>query len=106
MRAAVSEDMVPMHMYSSALSEIYRLRVALAMEARIMESATAYRTVPKTLVDKLKLAVTRCREAAKGNAKETYALYPSAVKKHALRLAGASDGLTRHEFERELRAIS
>lgn len=100
------EETVPMHAYTAALDEIYRLRVALAMEARIMESAMTYRTVPKTLVDKLKLAVTRCREAARGNSAVVYAPYPVEVKKHALRLAGASPGATRDNFEQYLRAIS
>lgn len=101
---AVSEDTVPMHVYSAALDEIYRLRVALAMEARTMESIMTYRTVPKTLVDKFKLAIVRCRAAARGNVAETYAPYPSETKKYALKLAGASPSVTRHEFEESVRA--
>lgn len=101
---SVSEDTVPMHVYSAALDEIHQLRVALAIEARTMETIMTYRTVPKTLVDKFKLAIVRCRESARGNVSATYAPYPDATKKYALKLAGANQGLTRHQFEESVRA--
>jgi hypothetical protein len=95
-----------MELYSAAIDEIYMLRAALAMEARLMESAMGYRTVPKILCDKFKNAVIRARAAATGRVYETYSAYPVAARHQALRLAGARTSLTRHEFEQTIRISS
>lgn len=81
--------------YSAALDEIYRLRAALAYEARVIEAHLLYKTFPKGRRAMATAQVARMREAAAGNASEVYPINFY----RTLEEAGLRPTLTRHAWE-------
>lgn len=95
------DDLVPLAAYSAALDEIYRLREALAYEAVVTDTHLAYRTFPKSRRGSAENQVERMRAAARGESQRAYAPVSHLVLRHCLGEAGASETLTRHQFDRE-----
>lgn len=85
--------------YSRALDEIYRLRAALAYEARVTESHLGLKTFPKSRRAAAEHQVERMREAARGGGAMAYFRVNPEVMKRLLRDAGASETLTRGQWE-------
>lgn len=87
--------------YSLALDEVYRLRGLLAYYARVTEAHLDYKTFPKSRREIAERQIENMRRAARGEAwRITYEL-PSHEPKRSLREAGASETLTRYEFEEQ-----
>lgn len=85
--------------YSRALDEIYRLRLALAYEASVLEvGLDGYATIAKGMRERLERAAERMKAAARGSEGLTHLAdlrTPDAV----LRSVGASSTLTRAQWE-------
>jgi hypothetical protein len=89
--------------YSAALDEIYRLRQALAIEARSTEAHLQFKTFPKSQRPYAERQIARMRAAARGEATQAYQDFDSVRSENALRAAGADVSLSRHQWEaREL----
>jgi len=84
--------------YSHALDEIYRLRVALAYEAHVATSLLTYATLPSGARAQLEDMVDRARAAARGEVAYRR-LIDDELRGRILRNAGASETLTRHQWE-------
>jgi hypothetical protein len=84
--------------YSAALDEIYRLRRALAFEARVVEAHLGLKSFPKSRRRFAEEQVERMRESARGHAERVYAGRDYWKLDEALRSAGAGF-LTRHQWE-------
>jgi hypothetical protein len=87
--------------YSEALDEIYRLRQLLAYEAQCVSATLEYKSFPKSRREVHERQVARMRAAARGEAEVQVAGMSSTVLRHCLREAGASQTLTRSQFEEE-----
>lgn len=90
---------VDMEHYSAALDEIYRLRQLLAYEALCVRATLEYRTFPKSRRDVHERQIKRLQAAARGQSQVVTAPISSTVLRHALTEAGASDLLTRWQWE-------
>lgn len=95
----IGDETVPMALYSAALDEVWALRRALAYEASVAEVHGEYKTFPQSRRRFLAEQVERMRRAARGEAERAYASTNSRSIDHALREAGASQTLTRFEWE-------
>lgn len=94
--AAKDPDAVALADYSAALDEIYALRAALAVEARIIEAHLLLRSFPKSRREVAGKQVTRMRVAAKRGAGRAYADMPQRYAE--LKRLGAKT-LTRTQWE-------
>lgn len=94
-------ETVPISEHSEALDEIYRLRAAAAVDARVIETLFDYRTLPKAAKQKLTDVVNRLRAAARGDAERAYAGFNSRSRTFALESAGTNGFLNRHSFKAE-----
>jgi hypothetical protein len=92
-----ADQCVPLSTYSAALDEIYFLRSALAYEARVVDTALGYKTMAQTVRAKLGAVRERLAQAARGERDQH--IQGTASAKFCLRWVGASDTLTRHEWE-------
>lgn len=92
---------IKMEHYSRALDEIYRLRALLAYEAQVVEVHLDYKTFPKSRRRVAEGQVERMRWAARGKSEVTNAGISMSSFKSALRDAGASECLTRDQWEEE-----
>jgi hypothetical protein len=92
----MSDDEMLKH-YSAALDEIYRLRVAAAYEARILENALDYATLPKRVRSRLADAGARLDASACG--RDAYGFVTTEQRQTVLNLCRAPLTLTRHEWE-------
>lgn len=90
---------VDLHHYSRALDEIHRLRAALAIEARATEAHLAFKTFPKSQRKYAEQQVARMRAAACGDSEEAYREFDGWRKQSALHTVGASETLTRGQWE-------
>lgn len=94
--------------YAAALDEIYALRAVLACEARILEAHVDYKTFPKSRRQFADASIVRMRGLARGGHRTVYAEgvgSPGGVyrfHKQELKNIGASDSLTKWEFEEGL----
>lgn len=89
--------------YSAALDEVYRLRAALASEARIIEAHVTLKSFPKSRRGFAEDQVQRMRATARyGTQGRRHSLDRHFDNKSALRDAGADECLTRDQFEREV----
>jgi hypothetical protein len=88
--------------YSAALDEIFRLRKALALEARVIEAHLSYRTFPKSRRSTAEQQVEMMRGAARGEAATLYAGVPCWLVDSSLKEAEATASLTRDQWEREV----
>ena len=88
--------------YSEALDEIYRLRGILAYQAMVTDVHIQYKTFPKSRRAMAEKQVEQMRKAARGLAMEVVSAMPNYQPKFSLKEAGASETLTRAEFEREV----
>lgn len=93
---------VSIETYSAALDEIYRLRQALAYEALVCAVHGDYKTFPKSRRDVLANQVERMQKAARGLSGHAYGGLMGQSLRLALRDAGASETLTRTQFEAEI----
>lgn len=100
-RRDVSATKLILLAYSKALDEVYRLRRALAYEARVVEAHLGYKTFPKTRRKIAEEQVERMRLCARGEAGVVYAGVNYTSLNAALRAAGASETLTRAQWEAE-----
>lgn len=90
-----------MEAYSTALDEIWRLRRALAYEARTVEAHyEGYKTFPKSRRKHAEEQVKRMRQLAVGNHEGHYSLNDQWLRDEMVRLGG-SQTLTRHQWEAE-----
>jgi hypothetical protein len=94
-------DVVPLRLYSKALDEIFLLRRAMAYEAGVAEAHADFKTFPKTRRPFVAAQVERLRAAARGDVRKSYADKPSLTLRWALLNAGASETMTRTEWERQ-----
>ena len=85
--------------YSDALDEIYRLRELLAYEAQCVSATLEMKTFPKSRREVHERQVERMRSAARGEAEVQMAGMSSMVLRHCMRDAGASQTLTRSQWE-------
>ena len=83
--------------YSDALTEIYELRAALAYEAQVLKAHLDYKSFPKSRRKYAEEQIERMKQAAAGKAKVAYA--GTSFLKQSLRWAGASETLTRWQWE-------
>lgn len=90
--------------YSAALDEVYRLRRALAAEARVTEAHLTLKSFPKSRRRFAESQVDRMRQAARGDAEAAYAGHESWVLDSAAKDAGMPQTLTRSQWEREIDA--
>lgn len=101
--AAVSVNVPTSHVdlahYSAALDEIYRLRVALALEAETTAEFLTYSTLPRTVRKLARQQFERMRRAARGEAADAYADVVSQRSQELLEAVGASATLTRGRWE-------
>jgi hypothetical protein len=95
----LDEDML--RHYVAALDEIYRLRVALATEARITKAHLLLKTFPASRRTIAEEQVERMERAARGETADAYPCSPFRVDKEMLRLAGAPTTLTRAAWEEQ-----
>lgn len=86
---------------SDLLDEVYRLRRALADEAAITAAHLTLKSFPKSRRGIAEDQIDRMRQAARGEVQRAYAGRPSWAGRHAMTLAGASETLTRGEWEAE-----
>ncbi len=84
--------------YSRALDEIHRLRAALAYEAGVTAAHLTLASFPKSRREFAEEQVERMRAAARGEAETAYTI-DGWRKYAALRDAGASETLTRGQWE-------
>lgn len=91
-----------MSYYSAALDEVYRLRRALAFEARVVEAHTEYKTFPKTRRRFATEQVERMRMSARGRSELAYAGVNSYSLRAELLDSGGQETLTRSAFEAEV----
>lgn len=90
--------------YSAALDEIWWLRQALAYEALVIEAqalSLSDRALGKRRKEILQGRVEAMKAAARGEAAEIYGRMScgSSNLRNAMRLAGADECLTRHDWE-------
>lgn len=85
--------------YSAALDEIYALRTVLAAQADIVEAHLSLRSFPKSRRQVAEEQVEGMRQAARGAWRSVYATIRR--PKNVLAHAGASETLTRWEWERQ-----
>lgn len=97
---AQKEDMLAG--YSAALDEIWALRKLCAYEAGAMRAHLHYRTFPKSRRGCAEDSIERLQAAARGGTQVAVAPLSHLSLRHALREAGAEDGLTRVSWERSL----
>ena len=90
---------IEMSHYSGALDEIYRLRRALAYEADVLVAHLTYKTFPKTRRRYAEEQVERMRAAARGEVLARYAGVSDLSLRSAMDRAGASQTLTRGDWE-------
>lgn len=90
-----------MSQYSAALDEIWRLRRALAYEARVVEAHTGFATFPKSRRAIAHEQVRRMQAAARGEVEVVYAGTSRMSLDQAMTDAGAERTLTRYQFEQE-----
>lgn len=95
-------DQAPlMEHYSQALDEIYRLRAAMAYEAAIIKAHCEYKTFPQSRRRIAGEQVERMHQSARGRSKDAYSGQRAWMAKDTLIDAGASETLTRWEWEAE-----
>lgn len=87
--------------YSLALDEIFRLRRALAHEAAILVVHTEYATFPKSRRKIAENQISRMALSARGGAEAAYAGMNQESLRSSLIEAGASQTLTRAQWEAE-----
>ncbi len=85
--------------YSRALDEIYKLRRALAYEARVTTGLLNYATLPKGAREHVESMGERLRTAARGEVDRAYEMR-SGEGQRLLADAGALPTLTRGQWER------
>lgn len=85
--------------YSRALEEIHRLRSALAYEAGVTAAHLTLAGFPKSRRKYAENQVERMRAAARGEAASAYNDVSHLSLGHTLREAGASETLTRWQWE-------
>ena len=85
------------HRYSQALDEVYALRVVLAHVAKVTDETLALKTFPKSRRRETESACEVMKRSARGDADGVYRTI--AKPKTVLRLAGASETMTRREWE-------
>ncbi|QKW15428.1 hypothetical protein [Verrucosispora sp. NA02020] len=84
--------------YSAALDEIHRLRAVLAYEAAVTAAHLGYATFPKSRREAAENQVERMRSAARGEPASHGSVSHMSLR-HGLREAGASETLTRWQWE-------
>lgn len=93
---------VPLADYSRALDEIYRLRTALAIEARATQAHLNFKTFPKSQRPYAERQIARMQAAARGDVEQAYDVELTGWQgKACLREAGAAETLTRWQWEQE-----
>jgi hypothetical protein len=92
------DGMVPLKVYSAALDEIYALRRALAYEATVLNVHLDYKTFPKSRRRFAEEQRVRMTAAACGD-RSRYSDVSSLSLRHAMDQVGASQTMTRHEWE-------
>lgn len=85
--------------YSAALDEVFRLRQALAYEARVSESLLSYTSLPVGARKKAEGQVERMRRSARGEVEAVYAEVPNHHRQSVMRQAGMHPTLTRGQWE-------
>jgi hypothetical protein len=86
--------------YSAALDEIWWLRQALAYEAQVIEAqALDIPRLAKGRREILERRVESMKQAARGEVIQAYADRKSFSLRNAMKLAGAPETLTRHQWE-------
>lgn len=86
--------------YSAALDEIYRLRAALAYEARVIGGHLLLAGFPKSRREIAEQQIERMRTAVRGRTRWAYdGVMSAGAAEGLLRAAGASPTLTRTEWE-------
>jgi hypothetical protein len=85
--------------YSAALDEIFRLRVILAYEAKVTAAHLSLKTFPKSRREAADRQIERMTAAATGQSHAAYGQI--AYPKRALSAVGASECLTRDDWERQ-----
>ena len=91
--------------YFAALDEIWWLRQALAYEAQVVEAQTFdIPRLAKCRREILERRVDAMKAAARGGVQRAYADKSSTHLRSAMRLAGASETLTRVQWEAEVAA--
>jgi hypothetical protein len=85
--------------YSRALDEVFVLRRALAVEARVTAAHLLLKTFPASRRFLAEQQVERMRESARGNASAAYYHMAGVALQNCLREAGADEGLTRAQWE-------
>lgn len=85
--------------YSRALDEIYRLRQAMAYEAIVLDRNTGWRSLPVTVRRVMARQSERLFRAACGRVEFAYEDVKPATLREALIDAGASETLTRAQWE-------
>lgn len=85
--------------YSRALDEIWRLRLALAVEARTAEGILEYSTLPVRARKTLQTQIERMRQAGRGEAGEAYSTVSSASRQWVMEHTGIPARLTRGQWE-------
>ena len=92
--------MVPVEILSAALDEIYRLRKAMAYEAGVIAAHLDLKTFPKSRRYPAQQQIERMRSAARGEERSHSTVQARALRS-ALGDAGASETLTRDEWEHQ-----
>jgi len=88
--------------YSAALDEIFRLRRALALEGGTIKGHLNLKMFPRSRREITLAQVRRMQDAACGNASVSYSGIDYHVVEASMRDAGASNHLTRDQWEREV----
>jgi hypothetical protein len=86
--------------YSRALDEIYKLRRALAYEARVTTGLLNYASLPKGASERIETMGNRLRAAARGEVDLAYGMR-SGEGQRLLMDAGALPTLTRQRWEKQ-----
>jgi hypothetical protein len=96
-------DEIQMKYYSAALDEIYRLRRALAYEARVVEAQTLdVQALGKNRRAHIKESVDRMRKSVQGHAEAVYAGLDRSSLRMALEQTRGTSLLTRAMWEDEV----
>lgn len=91
---------VPLETLTEALDEIYALRLALAYEAGVTAAHLELKTFPKSRRYPAQKQIERMRSAARGE-RRSHVTVQRAALRSAMVDAGASETLTRDEWERQ-----
>lgn len=91
-----------MRYYSAALDEIYRLRIALAVEAETQAANLTFKTFPKSRRVETEQSVARMRRCAIGNSVERHDSFSLSYLDGLFLALGGRRLLTRSTWEQEV----